>query len=140
MSKIANLHRRQKAVFLVQRKEEKTMLQGRLTVKQEKFCLEYAKTGNQKKNAYSAAGVESHRLLKNPKIKARLKEIHERHNAEKIMQIEEMKMRLTNIARGDNIKEALKAMELLAKTSGLFVSKQEFEINTAVPIVIKDNV
>ena len=117
------------------------MLQGRLTVKQEKFCLEYAKTGNQKKNAYSAAGVESHRLLKNPKIKARLKEIHERHNAEKIMQVEEMKMRLTNIARDEgSIKNALKAIELLAKIGGLFVSKQEFEINTAVPIVIKDNV
>ena len=126
------------------------MLQGRLTVKQEKFCLEYAKTGNGTRsylsayspnNSNSAAGSEAHKLLKNPKIKARLKEIHERHNAEKIMQVEEMKMRLTNIARDEgSIKNALKAIELLAKIGGLFVSKQEFEINTAVPIVIKDNV
>ena len=123
---------------------------GKLTVKQEKFCLEYAKTGNatksyltaySKENSYSAAGVESCRLLKNPKIKARLKEIQETHNAEKIMQIEEMKTRLTKIARDDSsIKNALKAIELLAKIGGLFISKQELEINSSIPVVIKDNV
>ena len=52
-----------------------------------------------------------------------------------------MKTRLTNIARDDSsIKNALKAMELLAKLGGLFISKQEVEITNAVPIVIKDNV
>ena len=126
------------------------MSQGRLTVKQEKFCLEYAKTGNGTRsylsayspnNSNSAAGSEAHKLLKNPKIKARLKEIHETHNAKKIMQVEEMKTRLTEIARDDSsIKNALKAIELLAKIGGLFVSKQELEINSAIPIVIKDNV
>ena len=125
-------------------------MKGRLTVKQENFCLEYAKAGNavraylkaySKNNSYSAAGVESCRLLKNPKIQARLKELHETHNAKKIMQVEEMKTRLTNIARDDSsIKNALKAMELLAKMGGLFISKQEVEITNAVPIVIKDNV
>ena len=124
--------------------------QGRLTVKQEKFCLEYAKSGNATKsyksayspnNSDSAAGSEAHKLLKNPKIKARLKELHELHNAEKIMQIEEMKERLTNIARDDSsIKNALKAIELLAKISGLFISKQELEINSSIPVVIKDNI
>lgn len=123
---------------------------GRLTVKQENFCMEYAKTGNatrayknaySKNNSYSSAGVESCRLLKNPKIQARLKEIHEKHNAEKIMQVEEMKMRLTNIARDDkSIKNALKAMELLAKMGGLFISKQELEITNSIPVVIKDDV
>ena len=67
-------------------------MKGRLTVKQEKFCLEYAKAGNavqaylkaySKNNSYSAAGVESCRLLKNPKIQARLRELHETHNAKK---------------------------------------------------------
>lgn len=124
--------------------------QGKLTVKQEKFCLEYANSGNavqsyikayNKENSYSAAGVESHRLLKNPKIQARLKELHETHNAKKIMQVEEMKKRLTDIARDDSsIKNALKAIELLAKLGGLFVSKQELEINSSIPVVIKDNV
>ena len=125
-------------------------MKGRLTVKQENFCLEYAKAGNavraylkaySKNNSYSAAGVESCRLLKNPKIQARLKELHETHNAKKIMQVEEMKTRLTNIARDDNnIKASLKAIELLAKLGGLFISKQELEITNAIPVVIKDNV
>jgi len=57
------------------------------------------------------------------------------------MQVEEMKTRLTNIARDDSsIKNALKAIELLAKIGGLFVSKQELEINSTIPVVIKDNV
>ena len=130
--------------------KEINLVQGRLTVKQEKFCLEYAKTGNatksylkaySKDNSYSAAGVESCRLLKNPKIKARLQELHETHNAKEIMQVEEMKKRLTDIARDDNsVKNALKAIELLAKLGGLFVSKQELEINSSIPVVIKDNV
>ena len=125
-------------------------MKGRLTVKQEKFCLEYAKAGNavqaylkaySKNNSYSAAGVESCRLLKNPKIQARLRELHETHNAKKIMQVEEMKTRLTNIARDDsNIKASLKAIELLAKLGGLFISKQELEITNSIPVVIKDNV
>ena len=125
-------------------------MKGRLTVKQENFCLEYAKAGNavqaylkaySKNNSYSAAGVESCRLLKNPKIQARLKELHETHNAKKIMQVEEMKTRLTKIARDDNnIKASLKAIELLAKLGGLFISKQELEITNTIPVVIKDNV
>lgn len=124
-------------------------MQGRLTVKQEKFCLEYAKSGNavqsyisayEKENSYSCAGVESHRLLKNPKIKARLKELFETHNAEKIMQAEEIQKRLTDIARDSNIKNSLKAIELLCKMGGLFISKQELEITNSIPIVIKDNV
>ena len=123
---------------------------GKLTVKQEKFCLEYAKSGNavqsylkaySKDNSYGSAGVESCRLLKNPKIKARLRELHEIHNAKKIMQIEEMKTRLTKIARDDsNLKHSLKAIELLAKLGGLFISKQELEITNTIPVVIKDNV
>ena len=127
----------------------KTKFSGKLTVKQENFCLEYAKSGNATKsykaayspnNSDSAAGSEGHKLLKNPKIKARLQELHQIHNAKKIMQVEEMKERLTNIARdNDSIKNALKAMELLAKIGGLFVSKQELEINSAVPVVIVDN-
>lgn len=126
------------------------ILKGKLTVKQEKFCLEYAKSGNATKsylsayspnNSNSAAGSEAHKLLKNPKIKARLQELHETHNAKKIMQVEEMKTRLTKIARDDsNIKHSLKAIELLAKLGGFFVSKQELEITNSIPVVIKDNI
>ena len=124
-------------------------MQGRLTAKQEKFCREYASSGNavqsyisayEKNNSYSAAGVESHRLLKNPKIKARLKELYETHNAEKIMQAEEIQTTLTDIARNGSIKDRLKAIDILCKMGGLYISKQELEITNAIPIVIRDNI
>ena len=124
-------------------------MQGRLTAKQEKFCREYASSGNavqsyisayEKNNSYSAAGVESHRLLKNPKIKGRLKELYETHNAEKIMQAEEIQTTLTDIARNGSIKDRLKAIDILCKMGGLYISKQELEITNSIPIVIRDNI
>ena len=124
-------------------------MQGRLTIKQEKFCREYASSGNavksyisayEKNNSYSAAGVESHRLLKNPKIQARLKELDEVHKTKKIAQAEEIQIAMTDLLRNGTSKEKLKAAEILCKIKGMFVSKQELEITNSVPIVIKDNV
>lgn len=122
---------------------------GRLTAKQEKFCREYAATGNavksyqaaySKGNSYSCAGSEASKLLKNPRITARLKELYETHNAEKIMQAEEIQTTLTEIARTGSIKDRLKAIDILCKMGGLYISKQELEITNSIPIVIKDNV
>ena len=124
-------------------------MQGRLTAKQEKFCREYASSGNavksylsaySKGNSYSAAGSEASKLLKNPRIRARLKELYETQNAEKIMQAEEIQTTLTEIARTGSIKDRLKAIDILCKMGGLYISKQELEITNAVPIVIKDNI
>ena len=132
--------------------DKSKQVRGRLTAKQEKFCVEYAKTGNavksyqaaySKGNSYSAAGSEAHKLLKNPKIGERLRALYEIHNAEKIMQAEEIQERLTKIARGDNgenTKDRLKAMELLGKMGGMFVSKQELDISSSIPVVIRDNI
>lgn len=122
---------------------------GRLTAKQEKFCLNYAKSGNavqsyisayEKNQSYSCAGVESHRLLKNPKIQARLKELDEVHKTKKIAQAEEIQIAMTDLLRNGTSKEKLKAAEILCKIKGMFVSKQELEITNSIPIVIKDNV
>ena len=123
----------------------------KLTVKQEKFCIEYSRTGNavksyinaynKPKDKYNSAGVESNRLLKNPKIKARLRELYESHNRKKIMQAEEMKIKLTELARdSEDRKSALKAIELLAKMGGLFISRQELDISSSIPVVIKDDI
>ena len=130
-------------------KDKIESMQGRLTAKQEHFCREYASSGNavksyqaaySKGNSYSAAGSEAHKLLKNPKIKARLKELYETHNAEKIMQAEEIQTTLTEIARTGSIKDRLKAIDILCKMGGLYISKQELEITNSIPIVIKDNI
>lgn len=79
-----------------------------LTVKQEKFCLEYAKSGNQRQ-AYKAAGYQckndesvdasASQLLRNPKVEARLAELTEEIKNASIADITEMQQTLTSIIR-----------------------------------------
>lgn len=81
-----------------------------LNVKQEAFCLHYAKTGNATES-YKQAGYDAkteravyanaNRLLKNDKVQARLKELAEEMASEKIAGIREIQERLTAILRGD---------------------------------------
>ena len=81
-----------------------------LNVKQEAFCLHYAKTGNATES-YKIAGYDAktenalysaaNRLLKNVKVKARLAELAEELAGEKIASIREVQERLTSILRGE---------------------------------------
>lgn len=81
-----------------------------LNVKQEAFCLHYAKTGNATES-YKVAGYEAkteravyanaNRLLKNDKVKARLAELAAELADEKIASIKEVQERLTSILRGE---------------------------------------
>lgn len=134
-----------------------------LTVRQEKFCLEYAKSGNARQ-AYLAAGysvkkpstadVNACNLLKNPKVKQRLAELAEEAKNASIADIIEMQQILTAIMRQEMteevvgsggeiltkkpaIKDVIGAIEKLGKMQGAFVDKIEAEIS---PIVIKDDV
>lgn len=101
-----------------------------LTVKQEKFCHEYLKTGNARQ-AYinagysfkkeSTADVNACRLLKNDKVQVRLDELRQEVETEAIADIREMQKALTDIIRqsmdeeiivvegcGDGVSEAKK--------------------------------
>lgn len=87
------------------------MSDKKLTVKQEAFCLHYAKTGNATESYNTAgykatnsniAGVEAHKLLKNPKIEKRLKKIAEEVKTEKIADIQEIQEFLTSVMRREN--------------------------------------
>ena len=79
-----------------------------LSVKQEKFCLEYAKSGNQRQ-AYLKAGYKckndasadasASQLLRNPKVKERLAELAEEAKNDSIADIVEMQQTLTSIIR-----------------------------------------
>ena len=79
-----------------------------LSVKQEKFCLEYARLGNARQ-AYINAGYESKseeaidanasRLISNDKVQERLKELAEETKNNAIADIQEMQEVLTNIIR-----------------------------------------
>lgn len=81
-----------------------------LNVKQEAFCLHYAKTGNATES-YKQAGYDAkteravysnaNRLLKNDKVQARLAELAEEMASEKIAGIREIQERLTAILRGE---------------------------------------
>lgn len=79
-----------------------------LNVKQEAFCLHYAKTGNATE-AYRKAGYKAktenaiyanaNRLLKNDKVQARLKELAEEIASDKIASIKEIQEYLTSVMR-----------------------------------------
>lgn len=79
-----------------------------LSIKQEAFCLHYAKTGNAtesyKQAGYkvkhdNSAAASAVQLLRNPKIKARLAELADEMASDKIANIKEIQERLTRILR-----------------------------------------
>lgn len=138
----------------------------RMTVKQEKFCVAYAKHGNAtrayKEAGYSvkndgAAGVLAHNLLKNDKIKTRLAQLADEYRTPAIADIQEIQERLTAAIRqeleeeqivvegcGDGVsqavvkkrktqlREVLKACELLAKMQGAF--NDTLKVEMLVPV------
>lgn len=87
-----------------------------LSVKQEKFCLEYAKSGNQRQ-AYLKAGYKckndasadasASQLLRNPKVKERLAELAEEAKNASIADIVEMQQTLTAIIRKQMTEEVI---------------------------------
>lgn len=82
-----------------------------LNVKQEAFCLHYAKTGDATK-AYTEAGYKAkskgaiyanaNRLLKNDKVQARLKELADEIASDKIANIKEIQEYLTSVMRREH--------------------------------------
>ncbi len=86
-----------------------------LNVKQEAFCLHYAKTGNATES-YKKAGYEAktdtaiysnaNRLLKNDKVQERLKELAEEIASDKIASIKEIQEYLTSVMRRE-LKESV---------------------------------
>ena len=87
-----------------------------LNDKQERFCLEYAKSANAseayKKAGYKATSVNaiyqaSTRLLKKAQIQARLAELTEEMRSEKIANAAEIQERLTSILRMEQQEEVV---------------------------------
>ena len=87
-----------------------------LNVKQEAFCLHYAKTGNATES-YKVAGYDAkteravysnaNRLLKNDKVQARLKELAEEMASDKIAGIREIQEYLTTVIRGETTEDVV---------------------------------
>ena len=136
-----------------------------LTIKQEKFCLEYAKSGNARQ-AYIKAGykhkkdsttdVNACRLLKTDKVQARLAELAEEAKNAAIADITEMQELLTKIMRQEfeeevivfgedgarkmkktaSAKEIINAVTTLGKMQGAFVEKTEQKVDMDLNITI----
>lgn len=87
-----------------------------LSVKQEKFCIEYAKSGNARQ-AYMDAGysvknsrtadANACRLLTNDNVKERLAELAEEAKNASIADITEMQQKLTSIIRQEAEEEVI---------------------------------
>ena len=126
-----------------------------LNVRQEAFCLHYAKSGNATE-AYKAAGYKPRnenvananavRLLRNDKIQARLAELTQEMASDKIASAKEIQERLTAILRMQQqqeqtvmVRDALKAAELLAKMQGAFDTT--LKVDLTVPVFAgEDNI
>ena len=91
-----------------------------LSVKQEKFCLEYAKSGNQRQ-AYLKAGYKcknnasadasASTLLRNPNVKARLAELAQEVRDASIADVTEMQQTLTQSIRRELTEEMMMMVE-----------------------------
>ena len=136
-----------------------------LNPKQEKFCCEFIACGNATaayKVAYPNVGdntarVNSSRLLADKRIQVRLKELQAEMTSEKICDSVELQEFLSRVVRrelteelylpsgerqerANSVRDAIKAAELLARISGLFVTKAEVDVQGALPVIIKDDV
>lgn len=136
----------------------------KLSILQEKFCLEYAASGNAtdaykkagyKTNSEKASNANAARLLRLPKIQQRLQELAKELATPKIASIREIQEFLTQVMRREESEEeivsagemgaekmerktpitaAIKAAETLAKMQGAF--KTDINITGALPVII----
>lgn len=136
----------------------------KLTPRQEAFCINYAKTGNAM-NALKAAGYKyknnnsakanASRLLTYDNVQQRLKEISNEVKNDNIASIQEIQEFWTKVLRNEeveevvgiteggpfrmskdcNIKDRIKAAELLGRVNGLFLDKVEVTGNVPVTFV-----
>lgn len=87
-----------------------------LNIKQEAFCMHYARTGNAtesyKKAGYkvkndNVAGASANQLLRNPKIQTRLQELAEELASARIANVREVQEVLTAILRMQTTEEVV---------------------------------
>lgn len=95
------------------------MANGKLSPKQERFCMEYIKDLNAKQAAIRAgyapkrAGEQGYELSQKPGVKARLAEIMAAKNKELIADQDEILQYLTSVLRGQN-----KSIEIVVEGTG----------------------
>ena len=145
------------------------MATKKLSKKEEKFVIEYVRTGNATQSAINAGYSERSarqtacRMLTKDYILKAIDELVKEINSEKIADAEEVMMLLTEIARGEtkeenvvvdkagNVsivetrvkeKERVKALELLGKRYKLYTDKVEANVDGQVQVIFtgEDNI
>lgn len=117
-----------------------------LNPRQKRFAELYVATGNgaqsYKDAGYevegSTAEVNASRLLSNAKVIDYIKEITRKPTEKRIASAEDIKNFLTETMMGEDIdlKHRLKAAELIARASGLFIERRQVEtVSNAMPII-----
>ena len=120
----------------------------KLTAKQEKFAKCIAMDGmsyvDAYRNSYStknmsddAMYVEASKLLKNPKIALRIKEIANEIDTPKIMNATKRREKLSVMAEHEDPNVAMKAIDLLNKMDGEYIQKVQAEVQTETTINIE---
>ena len=119
-----------------------------MTERQERFCVEYARCGNATE-AYRNAGyststpasawVSACKLLRNPKVKARVEALSMEMKSAKMMDIAERREKLAEIARDEEStkQDVIKAIDTLNKMDGAYLNRTE--ITGGMPVVICDD-
>lgn len=137
---------------------------AKLSPKQKAFCDFYIETGNATqsylKAGYKAkdeniAGVEGHKLLRNPKVQAYIEECMSQKQQNRIASQDEILQFLTHVMRGEvteqipiimvdefemadknpSIKDRTKAAELIGKRYMMWTEKHSVDANHAVMFV-----
>jgi len=115
--------------------------------KQEKFCVEFVKSGNAAE-AYKAAGYKvtsaksaansASRLLENVGICSRIAELRAQLESEKIMDAKERRETLTAIARSraEDSQDRIRAIDTMNKMDGLYINKTQLSGADGGPLTI----
>lgn len=121
------------------------MANKKLTPKQQKFCEEYAASGNATQSAIAAGyspktaysiGEEN---LRKPEIIAEIKRLSQRATKARIMKIEARKERLSEIAWNSVDENAvIRSIEALNKMDGLYIQKHEVQVTRSLADIIKE--
>ena len=125
---------------------------AKLTIKQEKFCLEYVIDGNASRayrEAYDAANMKeatisnsAYKLLQNDEIKAKIEQLRTETIKSSILSIEQRKELLTKIAMSEaydkfgnpSFTDVRGAIDLLNKMDGVYVVKNQTELSGEIAI------
>lgn len=118
-----------------------------LTPKQDNFarCIAAGMTqADAYRTAYKADKMlddtiynEAYKLMQNPEITTRVKELRDDLDDEAIMSARERAIRLSDMARGEDRDTALRAMEMLNKMTGRYTTKVEASVAQEVEVNIK---